>query len=50
MAVDEFSFKKGHKYATIVVLLDTKRVIWVLKGKSVRDVNRFFKLCGAEGC
>ncbi len=50
LAIDEFSLKKGHKYATIVVDLDTKRVIWVGRGKTVRDVNRFFKLCGTEGC
>ena len=42
--------EKGHKYATVVVDLDTKRVIWVGKGKTVREVNRFFKLCGTEGC
>ncbi len=50
IAIDEFSIKKGHKYATVVVDLDTKRVIWVGKGKTVREVNRFFKLCGTEGC
>ncbi len=50
LAIDEFSIKKGHKYATVVVDLDTKRVIWVGKGKTVREVNRFFKLCGTEGC
>ena len=41
-----FKCKFCDKYATVVVDLDTKRVIWVGKGKTVREVNRFFKLCG----
>ena len=28
LAIDEFSIQKGHKYATVVVDIDTKRVIW----------------------
>ncbi|MCR5536744.1 MAG: ISL3 family transposase [Succinivibrio sp.] len=50
LAIDEFSIQKGHKYATVVVDLETKRVIWVGKGKSISEVNKFFKLCGTEGC
>lgn len=50
LAIDEFSIHKGHKYATVVVDLDTKRVIWVGEGKTISDVNHFFKLCGTEGC
>lgn len=50
LAIDEFSIKKGHKYATVVVDLDSKRVLWVGKGKSIKEVNRFFELCGTEGC
>jgi len=50
LAIDEFSIQKGHKYATVVVDIDTKRVIWVGKGKSITEVNRFFELCGTEGC
>ncbi len=50
LAIDEFSIQRGHKYATVVVDLETKRVIWVGKGKSITEVNRFFELCGTEGC
>ena len=50
LAIDEFSIRKGHKYATVVVDLDTRRVIWVGEGKKISEVNRFFKLCGVEGC
>ncbi len=35
MAVDEFSIKKGHKYATIVVLLDIKKSL-VCKGQAMQ--------------
>ena len=50
LAIDEFSIKKGHKYATVVADLDTRRVIWVGEGKSNTEVSQFFKLCGTVGC
>ncbi len=50
LGVDEFSIAKHHTYATVVVDLDTARVIWVGYGKTVSTLNKFFKLCGAEGC
>lgn len=50
LAIDEFSIQKGHKYATVVVDIDTKRVIWVGKGKSITEVNKFFEKVGSEGC
>ena len=50
LAIDEFSIKKGHKYATVVVDVETRRVIWVGKGKAISDVNEFFRKCGTEGC
>lgn len=50
IAIDEFSIQKGHKYATVVVDIDTKRVIWVGKGKSITEVNKFFEKAGSEGC
>ena len=50
IAIDEFSIQKGHKFATVVVDIDTKRVIWVGKGKSITEVNKFFEMVGSEGC
>lgn len=50
IAIDEFSIQKGHKYATVVVDIDTKRVLWVGKGKSITEVNCFFEKVGTEGC
>lgn len=50
IAIDEFSIQKGHKFATVVVDIDTKRVIWVGIGKSITEVNKFFEKVGSEGC
>lgn len=50
LAIDEFSIQKGHKYATVVIDVEYRRVLWVCKGKSISEVNRFFRLCGTEGC
>ena len=50
LARDEFSLKRGHKYATVVIDLEARRVIWVGKGKSITEVDEFFKKCGTLGC
>jgi transposase len=50
IAVDEKSFRKGHKYVTIVVDLDTKKVIWVSEGRGRESLDIFFKVLGAERC
>lgn len=50
LGVDEFSIAKHHTYATVVVDLQTSRVIWVGKGKTISTLNEFFHLCGKEGC
>ena len=50
LAIDEFSIRRGHIYATVVIDIRTRRVIWVGYGKSVAQVSDFFKKCGTEGC
>ena len=42
MGVDEISYKKGKKYATIVYDLNKARVVWVSKGKGGDTIDRFF--------
>lgn len=50
IAVDEKSYKKGHKYVTIVSDIDRGMVIWVSEGKSKESLDEFFKIIGPERC
>lgn len=42
IGVDEISYCKGHKYATIVYDLDRACVVWVGKGKGRETIDSFF--------
>jgi len=42
IGIDEISYCKGHKYATIVYDLDQARVVWVGKGKGRETIDKFF--------
>ena len=44
IGVDETSYKKGHKYMTVVVDHDTGRVIWCAKGYGKAVLESFFSL------
>jgi transposase len=48
--MDEFAIQKGHRYATVVVEPERKRVLWVGRGRSRAEVRPFFELLGREGC
>lgn len=43
IGIDEISYCKGHKYATIVYDLERSCVIWVGKGKARDTIDSFFK-------
>ncbi len=49
LGVDEISFLKGHKYATLVYDLDRSRVLWVGQGKGRKTIDRFFNECLSKG-
>jgi len=49
IAMDEFSLRKGHKYATVVVEPRSKRVLWVCRGRTREDIRPFFELLGEQG-
>jgi transposase len=49
VGVDEISFCKGHKYATLVYDLDRSRVLWVGLGKGRETIDRFFNDCLSKG-
>lgn len=50
MGVDEISFRKHHKYLTVVTNHDTGKVVWVAEGKSGDTLSKFFELLGPEAC
>jgi Transposase and inactivated derivatives len=45
IGIDEFAVKKGHIYKTIVVDLDTGRILYVGDGKGVEALGKFWKRC-----
>jgi len=49
LGVDEVSFCKGHKYATLVYDLDRSRVLWVGYGKGRETIDHFFGECLSDG-
>lgn len=42
IGIDEISYAKGHKYATVVYDLDRARVVWVGAGKGRETIDAFF--------
>lgn len=42
VGIDEISYKKGKKYATLVYDLERSRVVWVGKGKGRETIDIFF--------
>lgn len=49
IGVDEISYCKGRKFATIVYDLDRACVLWVGKGKGRETIDRFFQEALSEG-
>lgn len=43
IGVDEVSYKKGHKYVTVVYDLDRACILWVGEGKKRKTINTFFE-------
>jgi transposase len=50
LVMDEFALFKGHRYATVVLDADTRRVIWVCEGRSREAIRPFFAWLGPERC
>ena len=44
IGIDETSYKKGHKYMTVVANHDTGRVVWCAKGHGKAVLESFFSL------
>ena len=50
LMMDEFALFKGHRYASVVLDADTRRVLWISEGRSRAAVRPFFEELGPEGC
>jgi transposase len=50
IGIDEVSYKRGHKYLTVVVDHDTRRLLWVAEGRSKTVLARFFVELGKDRC
>jgi transposase len=50
IAIDEFAIQKGHRYATVVVDVATKRVLWICRDRNRESLRGFFLALGPERC
>lgn len=50
IGIDEFSYRKYHKYVTVVVDHDRKRVVWAAKGRGAEALTGFFERLGKRRC
>jgi transposase len=50
IGIDEISHKRGHRYLTVVVDHDSRRLIWAASGRDKATLRRFFDLLGPERC
>jgi len=48
IGIDETSYRKGHKYMTVVVNHDTGNVVWVAPGYGKEVLTQFFQLLTEE--
>jgi transposase len=44
IGMDEFSIRKGHKYMTVFVDLNTGRILHAVEGKGIEDIKPFLKV------
>jgi len=50
MSVDEVSWLKYHRYLTIVIDTDIKKVVWNAKGRKKEVLNTYYEAIGPENC
>lgn len=50
LVMDEFALYKGHRYASVVLDAETRRVLWIGEGRSREAIRPFFEQLGAAGC
>ena len=50
IGIDEISYKRGHKYLTVVVDHDSGRLVWAAPGRDKATLGLFFDALGAQRC
>ncbi|MGI8625619.1 MAG: ISL3 family transposase [Geodermatophilaceae bacterium] len=50
IGVDETSYKRGHRYLTVVVDHDSGRLVWAAPGRDKATLGLFFDALGPERC
>ena len=50
VGIDEFSYRKRHRYLTVVVDHDCGRVVWAGEGRSTEALDGFFEELGDDRC
>lgn len=50
IGIDEISYKRGHKYLTVVVDHDTGVLLWAAPGRDRQTLDRFFDRLGEDRC
>jgi transposase len=50
IGIDELSYRRHHKYVTIVTDHETGKVVWAREGKNAQTLDAFFAELGAERC
>lgn len=48
ISIDEIANKKGHDYLTVVMNLNSGKVIWVGEGRKEEDIDKFFNTLNKE--
>lgn len=50
IGIDEISYRRGHRYLTVVVDHDSGLLIWAAAGRDEKTLRGFFDLLGEERC
>jgi transposase len=50
IGIDEISYRRGHKYLTVVVDHDRGHLLWAAAGRTKQVVHRFFDALGEKRC
>lgn len=48
IGIDEISYRKGHRYLTVIVDHGTGRLVWAAEGRNKDTLEKFFDELGAE--